>query len=229
MDIDCNDYLRMRDIKISEPISHQKIVQLEILIHWIFMISEKNNLNTKTIELAAILIKIYASQNSMQPDNLKLLGIASLMIAVKFNECQTQINMNIDDCASQCNFEFSSKQILEMEMSILTLVDYDVNITTITDYYNQQAVHSDLILFVTLDSDFLYYQKYELFEAITNFYSEDTENIPIQIKNVIQKINQKIQKLTSTESQQIPSIRRKRIFKRKFRGAKQQVTSNNMQ
>ncbi|CAD8155004.1 unnamed protein product [Paramecium octaurelia] len=229
MDIDCNDYLRMRDIKISEPISHQKIVQLEILIHWIFMISEKNTLNTKTIELAAILIKIYVSQKQMQPDNLKLLGIASLMIAVKFNECQTQINMNIDDCASQCNFEFSSKQILEMEMSILTLVEYDVNITTITDYYNQQAVHSDLILFVTLDSDFLYYQKYELYEAITNFYSQDTENIPMQIKNVIQKINQKIQKLTSTESQQIPSIRRKRIFKRKFRSAKQQVTSNNMQ
>ncbi len=58
-----------------------------------------------------------------------------------------------------------------MEMSILSLVEYDVNITTITDYYNGLAVDSDLILFVTLDSDFLYYQKYELFEAITNYYS----------------------------------------------------------
>lgn len=56
-------------------------------------------------------------------------------------------------------------------MSILSLVEYDVNITTITDYYNGQAENSDLILFVTLDSDFLYYQKYELFQAIKNYYS----------------------------------------------------------
>ncbi|CAD8062789.1 unnamed protein product [Paramecium sonneborni] len=184
MDYDSNGYLGMRDLKISEPISHQKIGYLEILIHWIIMISEKNNLNTKTIELASILIKIYISKNQIQQDSLQLVGIASLMIAVKFNECQTQINMNIDDCASQCNFEFSSTQILEMEMSILSLVEYDVNITTITDYYNGQTVHSDLILFVTLDSDFLYYKKYELFEAIENFYSKDTQSIPIKIQNV---------------------------------------------
>ncbi|CAD8056800.1 unnamed protein product [Paramecium primaurelia] len=230
MDFDNNDYLKMRDIKLLEPISHQKIVQLEILIHWIFMISENNNLNTKTIELAVILIKIYVSKNQIQSDNLQLLGIASLMIAVKFNECQTQINMNIDDYASQYNFEFSSQQIMEMEMSILTLVDYDVNITTITDYYDQQEVHSDLILFVTLDSDFLYYQKYELYEAISKFYSEDTQNIPIKIQNIIYKINQKISKLTSTEQKKIPKIRRKRILKRKSRSAQQQqVISNNMQ
>lgn len=45
--------------------------------------------------------------------------------------------MNLDDYASLCNFEFSSKQILEMEMNILALLQYDVNITTITDYYDQ--------------------------------------------------------------------------------------------
>ncbi|CAD8066750.1 unnamed protein product [Paramecium sonneborni] len=229
MDFDSNDYLRMRDIKLQEPISHQKIGHLEILIHWIFMISEKNNLNTKTIELAAILTKIYISKNQISQDSLQLLGIASLMIAVKFNECQTQINMNVDDCASQCNFEFSSTQILEMEMSILSLIEFDVNITTITDYYNGQTIHSDLILFVTLDSDFLYYQKYELFEAITNFYSQDTQSMPIKIQNVIYKINQKINNLTQTERNKKQKIRRKKISKRKFRIARQSKISNILQ
>ncbi|CAD8059568.1 unnamed protein product [Paramecium primaurelia] len=229
MDFDTNDYLRVRDIQLQEPISRQKIGQLEILIYWIFMISEKNNLNTKTIELAVILIKIYVSKNQIQPDNLQLLGLASLMIAIKFNECQTQINMNLDNFVSQSNFEFSSKLILEMEMSILSLVEYDVNITTITDYYNGLAVDSDLILFVTLDSDFLYYQKYELFEAITNYYSQDTQNLPTKVKNIIYKINQKINHLTQTENIETPKIRRRKIFKRKFRSVKQQKNSGILQ
>lgn len=45
-------------------------------------------------------------------------------------------------------------------MNILTLIEYDANITTITDYFDGEITQIDLVLFVTLDSDFLYYQKY---------------------------------------------------------------------
>jgi hypothetical protein len=62
-------------------------------------------------------------------------------------------------------------------MCILSFIDYDANITTISDYYDGEPVQTDLVLFVTLDSDFLYYEKYQLYDAIRNFYNQDTKSL----------------------------------------------------
>ncbi|CAD8063511.1 unnamed protein product [Paramecium sonneborni] len=217
MDLDRYNYLKMRDIKLEYSIPEHNLQMLEMLIHWIFQVGEQNNLEIKTIELAAILSKLYLTKQQIYSDRAELLGIASLMIAVKFNECQNKIQMNIQDCVDQCQSQYSSTEIIDMEVSILSLIEYDANITTITDYYDGEAVQIDLVLFVTLDSNFLYYQKYELYEAIRNFYSQDTSNLSENIKHIISKISTKIQELTSQDENNTPKIQKKTIKKKRIR------------
>ncbi|CAK66043.1 unnamed protein product (macronuclear) [Paramecium tetraurelia] len=217
MDLDRYNYLQRRDIKLAEIIPDQMLELMEMLIHWIFQVGEQNNLEIKTIELAAILSKLYLSKQLIDSDRVYLIGIVSLMIAVKFNECQNKIQMNIQDCVNQCQSKYSSKEITDMEMSLLSLIEYDANITTITDYYDGEAVQIDLVLFVTLDSEFLYFQKYELYEAIRNFYSKDTSNLSENTKNIIKRISAKINQLTANDENNTPKIKRKTIKKKKFR------------
>ncbi|CAD8166144.1 unnamed protein product [Paramecium pentaurelia] len=217
MDLDHYNYLKKRDIKFDLIIPEEMLLRLEMLIHWIFQVGEQNNLEIKTIELAAILSKLFVSKYQIDCDRADLLGIASLMIAVKFNECQTKIQMNIQDCVDQCQSKYSSREIIDMEISILSLIEYDANITTITDYFEGEAIQTDLVLFVTLDSEFLYFQKYELFEAIRNFYSKDTSNLSENTKNIISKISTKIQHLTTKDEKNTPKIKKKMINKKGFK------------
>ncbi|CAD8128296.1 unnamed protein product [Paramecium sonneborni] len=224
MDLDRYNYLKMRDFKIDQNISEHLLEMLEMLIHWIFQVGEQNNLEIKTIELAAILSKFYMSKQQISSERADLLGIASLMIAVKFNECQNKTSMNIQDCVDQCQSKYSSIEIIDMEMKILSLIEYDANFTTITDYYDDEAVQIDLVLFVTLDSEFLYFRKYELYEAIRNFYSKDTSNLSEITKHIISKISTKIQQLTTQDENNTPKIIKKTIKKKGFR--RQRISSS---
>ncbi|CAK73528.1 unnamed protein product (macronuclear) [Paramecium tetraurelia] len=217
MDLDHYNYLLKRDIKLDISITEQMLQMLEMLIHWIFQVGEQNKLEIKTIELAAILSKLFVSKNQIHSERADLLGIVSLMIAVKFNECQTKIQINVQDCVDQCQSKYSSGEITDMEISILSLIEYDANITTITDYFDGEDVQTDLVLFVTLDSEFLYFQKYELFEAIRNFYSQDTSNLSQNTKNIISKISTKIQHLTTKDEKKTPKIKKKMIKKQGFK------------
>ncbi|CAD8142942.1 unnamed protein product [Paramecium pentaurelia] len=220
MDLDRYNYLQKRDIKLAQIIPDQMLQVMEMLIHWIFQVGEQNNLEIKTIELAAILSKLYLSKQLIDSDTVDLIGIVSIMIAVKFNECQNKIQMNIQDCVNQCQSKYSSKEITDMEMSLLSLIEYDANMTTITDYYDGEAVQIDLVLFVTLDSEFLYFQKYELYEAIRNFYSKDTSNLSENTKNIISRISAKINQLTANDVSNTPKIKKKIIKKKGLRRSK---------
>ncbi|CAD8151228.1 unnamed protein product [Paramecium octaurelia] len=173
MDLDHYNPLVRRDIKLDIIIPEQMLQIFQMFIHWIF---EQNKLEIKTIELAAILSKLFFSKNQIHSEKADLLGIASLMIAVKFNECQTKIQMNIQDCVDQCQFKYSSgdngygnnmMQILLQQLIILMVKTYKLT-------------------------------QYCLQLLILNFYSFKNMNCLRQLEIFIHKIHQtylKIQKI----------------------------------
>ncbi|CAK56324.1 unnamed protein product (macronuclear) [Paramecium tetraurelia] len=189
---------------------------------------EENNLSLKTTELAAQLFQKCFSQKCCNLSNILLIAITSLFISIKYNECSNLTQINLQDCILLGNGNYTEKDFLEMELKILNLINFDVNLPTISDFLQEETIqYVDLVLFVTLDSKFWSFSKLDLFQAILAFankpkkdQNEITTNVfyshQYQIMNIIQT---KVNMLTAISNDQKTNLKqqRKRIQKQKLR------------
>ncbi|CAK84931.1 unnamed protein product (macronuclear) [Paramecium tetraurelia] len=219
----------------------QLIEKVETLTQWIYRVKgyyyienqlcESNNLSLKTTELAAQIIQICLTQKSCNLNNILLIAITSFFISVKYNECQSLFQFNLQDCILLGNGTYSKEDFLEMELQILNLIHFDMNLTTICDLLQEeQTKYIDLILFVTLDSEFWSFSKFELLKAIQQF-NNNHQNVQNETTNKVSHSNhQQILNLIQTKVNLLTAIgdeeksnfqlKRKRIQKWKFKSKK---------
>jgi hypothetical protein len=104
---------------------HLNFKMRTILIQWL--------LNIKTIPgldvfgLAVIIIDKFLERNVISRQNLQLLGIMALRLAIKFHS--RNYKLLIDECILLCDYAYAKNQCIQMEMDILNVLNY--NLTTV--------------------------------------------------------------------------------------------------
>ncbi|GMI82940.1 Cyclin A1;1 [Hibiscus trionum] len=98
-----------------------------ILIDWLVEVAEEYRLVPDTLYLTVNYIDRYLSGNMMNRQRLQLLGVASMMIAAKYEEiCAPQVE---EFCYITDNTYFK-EEVLEMESSVLNYLKFEMTAPT---------------------------------------------------------------------------------------------------
>jgi len=62
---------------------------------------------------------------------MKLVGIASILVAVKLNEDKL---LSIEQCVKECNSDYTHDMIIKTERILLVLLNFRMNISTSIDF-----------------------------------------------------------------------------------------------
>lgn len=102
-----------------------------ILIDWLVQVHYKLELSLETLWLTVNLLDRYLSNNVIGRGNLQLVGVACMFIAAKYEERDGYPGCKIFE--RMCVSTYTCKQILNMEVSIL--VDLNFNLTVPTSLH----------------------------------------------------------------------------------------------
>ncbi|KAM3136361.1 G2/mitotic-specific cyclin-B3 [Paramecium bursaria] len=181
-------------------------LDLSSIYNYHMQIAIQNQLDTKTIELCVLYIKKYLQTFYLHEEYLQLLGTTALLVATKFNECQSEIAMTLDDCVKLCENKYQLFFFQQMEISILEALEYNANLETMSDYLKDDTFR-DLILFVTIDSQFLKETRISLALAL-----KEHKELDPSTRNTSPLVRQISRALNKAANQQISPMR-KRIRK----------------
>jgi len=98
-----------------------------ILIDWIVEIHYKYKLHPATLWLTVNILDRYLEKNNITRNRLQLLGITSLFVACKFEEVHAP---EVKDCIYLVDSAYTRVDILEMERSILSSLEYNLFVPT---------------------------------------------------------------------------------------------------
>ncbi|CAL5196780.1 unnamed protein product [Lathyrus oleraceus] len=99
-----------------------------ILIDWLVEVAEEYRLVPDTLYLTVNYIDRYLSRNAMNRKQLQLLGVASIMIASKYEEiCAPQVE---EFCYITDNTYFK-EEVLQMESTVLNFLKFEMTTPTI--------------------------------------------------------------------------------------------------
>jgi cyclin B len=108
-----------------------------ILIDWLVEVHHKFKLQTATLWLCINILDRYLDSTSILRSKLQLVGVTSLFIACKFEEL---FPPEVRDCVYITDFAYDREEVLKMETSILTKLNYDILVPTgfhfLTRYLN---------------------------------------------------------------------------------------------
>uniref|UniRef100_A0AAY4BL84 G2/mitotic-specific cyclin-B3 n=1 Tax=Denticeps clupeoides TaxID=299321 RepID=A0AAY4BL84_9TELE len=88
-------------------------------------IAENYQLSHETLYLAVKLTDHYLSRMGTNEEFFQLVGCAAMLIASKFEE---RIPPSIDDFLHSCDDAYKRSQLITMEVSILNVLNFDINI-----------------------------------------------------------------------------------------------------
>jgi len=103
-----------------------------ILVDWMIDVHLKFKLTTETLFLSVYLLDVYLSNKIIQRDQLQLVGIASLLIASKYEEIYSP---DIRDFEYITDKGYTKKEILHMEHQILKIMQFDITIPSSFRFY----------------------------------------------------------------------------------------------
>lgn len=119
-----------------------------ILVDWLVEVHYKFRLQPPTLWLTINILDRYLARTNLLRNRLQLVGITAFLIACKFEEIFAP---EVKDCVFIADNGYSRAEILAMEQSILTLLDYEICVPTsyhfLTRYANLANV-SDRIRFL---------------------------------------------------------------------------------
>lgn len=96
-----------------------------ILVDWMVEVQENFELNHETLYLAVKIVDLYLSQAVIKKEQLQLVGSTALFVACKFDERCPPL---IDDFLYICDDAYNKRDLLNMEMSLLRILDFDLGI-----------------------------------------------------------------------------------------------------
>jgi cyclin A len=110
-----NDYLK----KVQSEI---KDTSRGFLVEWIIDVHRKFRLLPETLYVTVSIIDRFLSKQSLKKAQLHMLGVASLLIATKYEEIYPP---DLKDLRSISENKFTKEDVLQMEFQILTTLQFD--------------------------------------------------------------------------------------------------------
>ena len=98
-----------------------------ILVDWLISVHKRFKLQAETLYLTVSLIDRYLAKKSITKQQLQLVGVASVLISTKYEEIyppETRDLVYITDRA------YTKEQILNMEMDILSTLDFSITVAS---------------------------------------------------------------------------------------------------
>jgi len=92
-----------------------------VLFDWLVEVAEEYQISTETLFLSKNYIDRYLSQVAVTKGKLQLLGIASMLIASKYEEVYAPA---VDDFVYISDNTYNRSEILQMELTVLKVLDY---------------------------------------------------------------------------------------------------------
>ncbi|PAV78068.1 hypothetical protein WR25_09264 [Diploscapter pachys] len=108
------------------------------LVDWMVEIQETFELNHETLYLGVKLVDIYCDKVKVviEKDNLQLIACAAMLVASKFDERSPPL---IDDFIYIAGQIFSREDMMQMEMELLDVVDFDLGAPLSYSYVRRYA------------------------------------------------------------------------------------------
>lgn len=176
------------------------------VIDYLVNISDEYAFKHSTIHLGINLFDRYLLTNSINDDQMKIIGTICLFIAVKIEEIKNPTIINLEEWISEKNTDdvdnspktnYSRQDLIKLEQEILEKLQYNVYCNTIVHYlnlFNQTAklskknyifsLYLAIILLTTID--YIFVEPYFLAQKIAEFVlAFDNDDIIWQIQNNI--------------------------------------------
>ncbi|XP_053657744.1 G2/mitotic-specific cyclin-B3 [Anopheles marshallii] len=125
---DIFDYLQEREpaYDIPDYMGRQKHLTKRmraLLVDWMIEIQETFELNHETLYLAVKILDTYLSRVTISHEVLQLVGIASMLIASKYDE---RLPPTVDDFVYFCDGAYDRADLLRMERTVFRTIEYDL-------------------------------------------------------------------------------------------------------
>ena len=104
-----------------------------ILIDWLIEVHNRFHFKEKTLFQAVYIIDLYLSYKIINRIKFQLLGVASLLIAVKENEI---FYPRIDEFISITDNAYQKEELLNMELQVLQTLNFEILVPTAEEFYN---------------------------------------------------------------------------------------------
>ncbi|XP_042639354.1 G2/mitotic-specific cyclin-B3, partial [Orycteropus afer afer] len=111
-----------------------------ILVDWLVEVQMTFEMSHETLYLAVKLVDHYLMEAVCKRDKLQLLGSTAFLIAAKFEETCPPC---VDDFLYICDDVYQRDEVLAMEISILKILKFDINIPTAYHFLRRYARHSN--------------------------------------------------------------------------------------
>lgn len=123
-------YFKQRELKFiprnyMEQQSELTSDMRAVLVDWLVEVQESFELNHETLYSAVRLVDLYLSHNTVVKENLQLVGTTCMLISSKFEE---RCPPCVDDFLYICDDAYDRRELIQMEMSILKAVDFDIGL-----------------------------------------------------------------------------------------------------
>ncbi|KAI4337847.1 hypothetical protein L6164_016216 [Bauhinia variegata] len=99
-----------------------------ILVDWLVEVTEEYRLLPETLFLTVNVIDRYLSGNAIKSHRLQLLGVASMMIAAKYEEIYAP---KVEDFCYVTDNTYSKKEVLQMESAVLKYLKFELTAPTV--------------------------------------------------------------------------------------------------
>eukprot|EP00960_Hanusia_phi_P011138 326459-Hanusia_phi.AAC.2 len=180
--------LRMKETELAPPVnymSQQDDINEKmraILIDWLVEVHLKYKLRHETLFLTVNILDRFLAVQKVNRQRLQLVGVASLMIAAKYEEIYPP---EIRDYIYICDNAYSREQVIQMEQTILAKLNFRLTVPTPRSFLKRfcKAAQGDsrLLLLISyllelslLDYSFLKYKPSLLCAAATSLSLELT-------------------------------------------------------
>jgi cyclin B len=107
-----------------------------VLIDWLVEVHMKYKLKAETLFLAVSILDRFLPRKSVSRKRLQLVGVASMLIAAKYEEIYPP---KISDLVYICDKAYTKDEILEMEIVVLTVLEFRLRVPTTVQFLDRYA------------------------------------------------------------------------------------------
>ncbi|KAK8684118.1 hypothetical protein V6N13_040152 [Hibiscus sabdariffa] len=113
-----------------------------ILIDWLVEVTEEYRLESETLFLTVNYIDRYLSSNSINRQQLQLLGVACMMIASKYEEISAP---QVEEFCYVTDNTYWKDEILQMESAVLNCLKFELTVPTSNFFLRQFVCAAEMI------------------------------------------------------------------------------------
>lgn len=109
-----------------------------ILLDWIISVVKKIGNDMEVLFLCGMLIDKFIERKTIIRNKFQLIGVTALRLAYKYEE---NYDFTVDDCVYYCDGAFGREECLQMEKTILEVLDYNLTFPTSYTFLNLYLNH----------------------------------------------------------------------------------------